>query len=630
MKGASSSELSCFLLCADGHKAEDGCTVCPIGSWSPGGSLESCISCGFAFTSPAGSSAKSDCYAVNACPLGTEVHRAVQTPRSVSDCVCKAGYGASPESTSCRLCPPNTYASGGDMDVCKDCPEGTSSEAGATGIKECIKVEPPPPKVPDCPSGTEYYERERESSACVCKAGYGASKDGKACAVCAKGTYSPGGTMQECVPCPKNGKTSEEGSTSFQHCRADKSEKHKLRYYVKDPEDESDYAQSAREDYDRDERPDRGEDIAYLTNKRKYSDGHEEPGAIYHPRRPQYDGDRFEQPDSGGGRFERDRPGYYNRDDEPGPDFIHNMYNNARDDDRPRRSENNDGRSKRHSDRHSDQYGMYMPNMHSYNIVNDLQKAGKPAAPRVHAEEKQPKAETQLAANTTSPQPGAVTTKDAPPAANGSASSLADDMKQTVAGASQATEPAVTAADKDKPAGSSSSNPEASPTAGQKGPAQPLSSQQLAAASESKQQPSATVVSPEEPAQPLSSQQLAAASEGKQQPSATVVSPEEPAQPLSSQQLAAASQSKQQPSATVVSPEEPAQPLSSQQLAAASESKQQPSATVVSQETAAPRAGIESKPVGDQGVVKTGTATNATTAAGNPAAASGARPVAPA
>lgn len=52
---------------------------------------------------------------------------------------------------------------------------------------------------------------------CKCKAGYGSPTGEGTCRVCPAGTFSPGGTMEDCKACPF-GKTSKPGSSSAAGC----------------------------------------------------------------------------------------------------------------------------------------------------------------------------------------------------------------------------------------------------------------------------------------------------------------------------------------------------------------------------------------------------------------------------
>lgn len=60
--------------------------------------LSLCCAC-----SPEGSTSEGACYTTNACPSGTESHPLIKTPSSLSECVCKPGYGSPTGSGICRI-----------------------------------------------------------------------------------------------------------------------------------------------------------------------------------------------------------------------------------------------------------------------------------------------------------------------------------------------------------------------------------------------------------------------------------------------------------------------------------------------------------------------------------------------
>lgn len=134
------SRLCCRAVAAAtaGETPESACTVCPAGTYSPGGQTQPCLPCGWAYTSPEGAWSESHCVEINACPIGTQYRKTAGKPVSVNDCVCKPGYGASTESGgACRLCPRGSYSSGGSLDDCLPCPNGKTSDGGAVSWKDC-------------------------------------------------------------------------------------------------------------------------------------------------------------------------------------------------------------------------------------------------------------------------------------------------------------------------------------------------------------------------------------------------------------------------------------------------------------------------------------------------------------
>jgi hypothetical protein len=59
-----------LLLLPGGKTPSDPCTICPVGTWSPGGTTERCMPCGFGLTSPEGSVDARDCIEAAVCPAG--------------------------------------------------------------------------------------------------------------------------------------------------------------------------------------------------------------------------------------------------------------------------------------------------------------------------------------------------------------------------------------------------------------------------------------------------------------------------------------------------------------------------------------------------------------------------------
>jgi hypothetical protein len=87
-------------------------------------------------------------------------------------------------------------------------PEGSTSEAACYTTNAC-------------PGGTEFHQQITTPSAlsdCVCKSGYGSPTGTGICRLCGAGTYSAGGTMEDCKPCPF-GTTSAEGSAAKEQCQ---------------------------------------------------------------------------------------------------------------------------------------------------------------------------------------------------------------------------------------------------------------------------------------------------------------------------------------------------------------------------------------------------------------------------
>ncbi len=160
-------QTSC-MACLDGHygTAPDSCIPCPPdmyynGSWVPGSTLNSCLSC----------------------PLGSST---LGAPGQTSCTACIDGwYGAGPH--NCTACPNDTFAPfwvpGSSLSLCQICPPGYTT-SNATGQTFCL----------DCKNG--FYGT----------AGLGG------CWPCPPDTYYPswvlGSTIGDCISCPL-------GSTTF-------------------------------------------------------------------------------------------------------------------------------------------------------------------------------------------------------------------------------------------------------------------------------------------------------------------------------------------------------------------------------------------------------------------------------
>ena len=156
-----------FCTTAGGDKATDPCTICPAGTFSPGGNVHGCTPCGFGFSSKEGSSDQSDCVAIDICPMGAVLQEGVEQPYSLKDCVCKPGHGAEAGSDNCRPCPAGTFSPGGSMQVCVSCGFGHTSEEGADSCR---------PLPQSCPVGQwAPYDAVSEKE-CQCYKGFGGER----------------------------------------------------------------------------------------------------------------------------------------------------------------------------------------------------------------------------------------------------------------------------------------------------------------------------------------------------------------------------------------------------------------------------------------------------------------------
>lgn len=228
------SVLPLILRPAPGNDGGITCTPCPIGTYSPGGTMEPCTPCDFGTTSPPGSTSSSQCQPVAAkCPGG---QIAPVGAVSAAECVCQPGFGgacwwmattctpllfAVPPSLghaliSCRhlrplratgdpaqgpnvcvACPVGTYSSGGSYSPCTPCSFGFTSMARSTSADDCT-----PLKGTACPPGMEAPEEAASAAQCACLPGYGTNQGATACNQCPAGSYAPGGSLDACLKCP--------------------------------------------------------------------------------------------------------------------------------------------------------------------------------------------------------------------------------------------------------------------------------------------------------------------------------------------------------------------------------------------------------------------------------------------
>ena len=139
----SSSQNACLCLAGyygDGSKTGTSpCSLCLASSYCPGGNANASVACADNFTSPAGSSAASQCF-------------------------CKPGYQLA--AGACKRCPPNTYCESGVLSACPD--HAASPEGSAL------------------------------NTSCACVAGFHGA-NGQACARCDADAYCTGGTAN--APC---------------------------------------------------------------------------------------------------------------------------------------------------------------------------------------------------------------------------------------------------------------------------------------------------------------------------------------------------------------------------------------------------------------------------------------------
>lgn len=206
--------------CAGGTEREE----CPLGTYSSSINSASCSSCPTNHTTKStASTSEGDCAPCPAgnvlnsqktcdpCPIGTFL------PNDGTSCQdCPEGHIASSKALSaCTICPPGKEANA-TRSLCVDCPAGTVREAGVT--KQCTP----------CPSGflpndlrttciidcSGNKQPSSNGQSCVCKPGFG----GTNCDKCELGTYSSGGTLNDCTTCADYTYTESTGASSCQSC----------------------------------------------------------------------------------------------------------------------------------------------------------------------------------------------------------------------------------------------------------------------------------------------------------------------------------------------------------------------------------------------------------------------------
>lgn len=105
------------------------------------------------------------------------------------------------------VCPPGAFGP-----ACTACPAGSYCPGGSSMLN---KQSSPAPVI-SCPDHTTSPAGASSAADCVCTAGYG----GAACQMCPAGSFSEGGSRQECQKCDP-GQSSIEGAPSrdYCHCR---------------------------------------------------------------------------------------------------------------------------------------------------------------------------------------------------------------------------------------------------------------------------------------------------------------------------------------------------------------------------------------------------------------------------
>lgn len=156
-----------MLVARAGVDSEPGdCSLCQPGTWSRGGGNKPCISCGGGYSTPEGAWSELQCTETHACPAGTKYKKNnTGAPFDLDeDCVCKPGFGGVPGTNRCQRCPAGTFAVGGDMEDCKSCPFGYTSDDGDVSCR----VDKRP-----CPVGQWAPDDATSEEECRCYRGFG-------------------------------------------------------------------------------------------------------------------------------------------------------------------------------------------------------------------------------------------------------------------------------------------------------------------------------------------------------------------------------------------------------------------------------------------------------------------------
>jgi hypothetical protein len=172
--GANNTQVTC--VCKPGFgsgSATTPCIICPAGTFSPGGSYDGCLPCGFGLTSAEGTTTRDDCVPSKfSCPVGMG---AAPGAVSADECACLPGFGANGSgSPGCALCPVGSWSAGlSAIDVCTPCAFGTTSPAGSSSAGACYATSS------TCPVGMWIPTNTTASSSaeCVCKPGFGTGEE---------------------------------------------------------------------------------------------------------------------------------------------------------------------------------------------------------------------------------------------------------------------------------------------------------------------------------------------------------------------------------------------------------------------------------------------------------------------
>ncbi|KAG7672153.1 putative Sushi, von Willebrand factor type A, EGF and pentraxin domain-containing protein 1 [Nannochloris sp. 'desiccata'] len=210
--------------CAPGHGGAS-CDICPVNTYSAGGTYSACTDCPTDTFSTAGSESIAAC---GVCPDG----EAKDTTSGL--CArCPAGKEPASDSLSCVACDPGYYnppgTSGAQFDKCQRCEGGKKTDELKTTCTVCdagtysiwtsstVRVPSTATDCQQCPDGG--YSAAGAKRCKPCTGGSEKNGDGNGCTKCPAGTsrapYATGG----CVPCPA-GTAAKAGASTCTTCSA--------------------------------------------------------------------------------------------------------------------------------------------------------------------------------------------------------------------------------------------------------------------------------------------------------------------------------------------------------------------------------------------------------------------------
>lgn len=176
----STQQCVCLPGHGGGRNSGDPCAPCPPGTWAGGDNTQPCVPCGFGYTSPEAATCPEECYPINACPAGTQYphHEHGGVPVSIEQCVCKVRrgqphYAAARSGVFCWLASlRRKLRSKGLVSGRCVCHAGGTSITANNLCLLCAGLTPQP--------------------------GFGSSTGKGICSLCPVGTFSDGGSMEDC------------------------------------------------------------------------------------------------------------------------------------------------------------------------------------------------------------------------------------------------------------------------------------------------------------------------------------------------------------------------------------------------------------------------------------------------